>query len=243
MTIKTRKAHLTFTFDQNRSERAQQADVLVPVLADPIRRAKLLPRLDVGDADPITEDEAKAATVMHFVWVLRDSFTAARDATRSSRSWQQLVERWASILYLPGWASDINWWRHPSGEYEGDPSFVVHPCNNKIGWTRPGIKQRIDAFGINLPLDDVLPRLEAARQVMNTESDCFVQTTARLIIIECKDKTGFSNEQRARQQRLGKCLARLLPRPNPTVFVDVARGGSQPTNLWTWDELAKLLRE
>lgn len=237
--MKVNQIGSSFDFGHNRSERALQAEALVPKLANPAVRALLLPRLDPGGGRPVEVAEAKAATSMHFVWVLRDAFTWERDQSREPRTWTALVERWAMVLDLPEWARCIDWWRHPAGAHRGDRDFVVHPCHRTIGWTKPGITSRMDAFGLHDPDEAALDVLIEARQVMNTESDCFMQTPDRLIIIECKDKTGFSTEQRARQQRLGACLARLLPRPNPPVFVDVAHR-STGINAWTWAELEAL---
>ena len=230
----------TFGFDQNRSERALQAHLLAPTLASTRCRVALLTGLDTNGDPVITEAEASSATAMHFVWVLRDAFTSDRDATSKSRDWEEFVQRWCAILDLPRWAHDLRWWRHPNGSYKGDDDFVVHPCHRTIGWTRPGIHKRVEQLGLGQPTEADLAVLEQARKVLNTESDCFVQTPQRLIIVECKDKTGFSTEQRERQQQLGDALVRLLARPMGVLHVEVAPTGKTP-NRWTWPQLEALL--
>jgi len=244
--MKVKQIGSRFDFAHNRSERALQAELLVPALADPAHRARLLTGLDVGNADPITPDEAQAATAMHFVWVLRDAFSWEQKQAKTTLAWHPLVERWATILGLPAWGRTPEWWRHPEGSYKGDPDFAVHPCQPGVGWTtsdkpgKGGIARRVAAFDLAPAPDRAVDVLVAARKVMNTESDCFVQTPSRLIIIECKDKTGFSTEQRSRQQRLGACLTRLLPRPNPPIFVDVARTSKGIQSVWKWADLEAL---
>ena len=66
----------------------------------------------------------------------------------------------------------------------------------------------------------------------------------RLIVVECKDKTGFSSEQRERQGRLFGCLERLLPRPEPLAYVEVASAHARsPAALaLTWDQIAGAMR-
>ncbi|MCY3020146.1 MAG: hypothetical protein NTW87_14105 [Planctomycetota bacterium] len=233
-----------FEFEQNRSERALQTALLAPALADQTTRARLLTGLQITDGSPITGEESGAATVMHFVWVLRDSFHAEREACVKTRHWSVLRERWVHILtpaltdcsaatghepYVR-WATEAGWWRHPAGEYNGDEEYIVHPCHRTIGWTRDGIGRRIRKFGLQ---DDGsrTSALVAARKVMNTECDCFIQTPQRLIVIECTDKTEFSHEQRSRQQRLFGCLQRLLPRREPPIYVELSKRRPEAGNV------------
>jgi hypothetical protein len=77
---------------------------------------------------------------------------------------------------------------------------------------------------------------------MNTECDCFIQTSKRLIVVECKDKTDFLDEQRARQQQLFECLQRLLPRAEPLLYVELSSAATSPKNwaAWTWAQVADL---
>lgn len=230
----------TFSLEQNRSERALQTHLLAPALASKRCRVALLTGLKSGNAPPIDATEAIRATSMHFVWVLRDAFTAERDAAAQDQHWQKLVTRWTWILGLPKWAKDLQWWRHPAGSYKGAKDYVVHPCQRSLGWTKKGLRKRVSALGLQDLDEKALEALHLARRVLNTESDCFVQTPQRLIVIECKDKTAFSSEQRERQQRLGKALTRLLPRPQPVLHVEVVRGPATPGR-WTWGALQELL--
>lgn len=69
----------SFTFKENRSERALQAHLLVPALAHVAARHDLLSRLPTSPNSPIDLEESKAASVMHFVWVLRDMFSSERE--------------------------------------------------------------------------------------------------------------------------------------------------------------------
>jgi hypothetical protein len=202
-----------FTFEQNRSERALQVELLVPVLRKAESRVTLLTTIKGVD-----EVEAQAATAMHFVWVLRDQFTHERDEAAKSKAWSSLVTRWVQILGLPEWAQDHRWWRHPDG-YKGDPGYIVHPNQNTLGWTQKALRLRGTGWSVP-PMDEVIKALVRARRVMNTECDAFVQTPRRLVLIECKDETGFTTEQQSRQQALAKALSRLLPRPEPPVFVE-----------------------
>jgi hypothetical protein len=222
-----------FNFDTSRSERALQTEILAPALRDREARWALLRALP-----GMTRAECDEARVMHFVWVLRDAFHREREHARADRAWEFVVARWASILGLPPWATNIDYWRHPEG-YRGDPNYLVHPTQKRLGWTREGLDRRYSAFAFAVPRDEVEPVLVEAREVMNTECDCFIQTPRRLIVLECKDKTGFNTEQRRRQRRLFGCLERLLERPERLAYVELAarhgaRGGAEYT--LTWDD-------
>jgi len=237
-----------FTFgDANRSERAKQVDLLVPALGWAEVRERLLRLVPTGDEPGIDAEESAQARVWHFVWVLRDSFTADRDAC-SRKDWDRLRQRWCAILALPEWADEPGWWRHPEGSYrksgepEPDPGFMVHPCHRTIGWTEKGLKARAEKFDLTIDktISDTLIR---ARQVMNTECDCFIQTPKRLIVVECKDKSAFESQQAKRQIELCACLQRLLPRPLELQYIELA--GNETSHrvrqVWNWEDLAKWL--
>jgi hypothetical protein len=143
---------------------------------------------------------------------------------------------------LPQWARDLEWWRHPSG-YRGDPDFVVHPTHKDLGWTRRGLADRAQHLRLSRPIPEVAPVLTSKRRILNTECDCLIQTPMRLIVVECKDKTGFSSEQRERQGHLFGCLERLLPRPQPVAYVEVASAHARsPAALTlTWEQIAGVM--
>lgn len=211
-------------FDEtaNRSERALQTRLLVPALDDRAARFELLSSLATGGADAISRVESDAADVWHFVWVLRDLFSADRSAAAQPLGWTGLRSRWRNVLGLPEWAEEHGWWRHPCGIYRSDPDFVVHPCHRLIGWTEAAIRTRAARMELDHDEDDAVTVLVRARQAMNTECDCFVQTPERLIVIECKDKTDFVANQTSRQHAMIKCLERALPLPRPPVYVEVS---------------------
>ena len=231
---------MEFNFKINRSERAKQADLLVPALNDINTRWELIKTIRPETGNPITKYESDSSEVMHFVWVLRDTFYFERDNACKTKAWDQLRIRWCDILGLPNWAQDSAWWRHPEGSFKGDAEFVVHPCSRDVGWTENSIKRRVDKFLINDKPDKYMDILVNARKIMNTECDCFIQTPCRLIIIECKDKTEFINEQKVRQKKLFRCLQRLLkPREQP-IYVEISNKLPEtPLNQWSWDMLPK----
>lgn len=233
--------HDYFTFEQNRSERALQVAYLVPAMANNLMRRDLLSKIRVGEAARITFDEAAQAVVMHFVWVLRDLFSAEREGAEQTGDWAALLEKWCRILGLPEWARDSKWWRHPSGSHKGDPDYVVHPCSRDIGWTEQAILERAKRFALETEGKIRIQTLVSARKIMNTECDCFIQTPGRLIVIECKDKTGFLSEQEDRQSQLFRCLERALPRSNSLVFVEISSQPieSRPNQPWSWDMLER----
>jgi len=220
-----------FDFKKNRSERAKQAELLVPVLKNKDTRFDFLSKID-----GISKAESDKARVMHFVWVLRDTFTHERD--NGNIDPECLVQKWCRRLELPDWCKNLDWWRHPKGNYKGDKEFVVHPCNNKIGWTETGIQERVKNFKLTPPSKDYMDKLIDARKVMNTECDCFIQTPERLIAIECKDKTSLGREQKERQAKLFKYIENLLPRTNKLVYILVCDKKDHP---WSWDKLKSIL--
>jgi hypothetical protein len=233
-----------FTFNHNRSERAKQTELLAPVLRSLDGRDKLL-----SGIENITREELEKVNVMHFVWVLRDTFTFERDIAELKCNWSQLVSRWSGILKLPSWANDLDYWRHPTG-YSGinsagekDPDYVVHPVQKRLGWTKQGLKFRYNILKPNMPEDKVSPILQNARRIMNTECDCFIQTTKRLIVIECKDKTGFKEEQRKRQRMLFDCLERLIERPRKLCYIELGGAGCDAgdNHFITWDKVESCL--
>jgi hypothetical protein len=229
-----------FTDAHNRSERAKQVMLLAPALADSGSRFRLLASIHTADAPPISREESDSSRIMHFVWVLRDTFTFERDEAARVRGWAPFRERWANLMALPTWANEAPWWRHPSGSYRGDEEYAVHPCHRDIGWTSRAIRTRIRNFGLGAIQEEMIAILSYARQVMNTECDCLIQTPHRLVIIECKDKTGFSTEQRDRQLALSSALARLLQRIHPTIHIDLSTdlSDSDLANKWSWQDVA-----
>ncbi len=183
---------------------------------------------------------------MHFVWVLRDAFSSERDAIGAApiaagRDWAGLMRRWVEVLKLPNWTKDPSYWIHPEG-FRGDSNYVVHPVNKALGWTPNGLECRYRRLRPPSLISEVTPVLDEARMVLNTECDCFIQTEQRLIVIECKDKTGFTSEQRKRQRSLVGCLQRLLPRDQPVRHVEIANAMSRkPIDLaMTWDTVREV---
>jgi len=81
--------------------------------------------------------------------------------------------------------------------------------------------------------------LITARKLMNTECDCLIQTDNRLIVVECKDKTTFLQEQHDRQHGLFESMELLLRRPKPLVYVEISSepAGTRPNQWWSWAEL------
>jgi hypothetical protein len=225
---------MIFSFEQNRSERAVQTAYLAPALANVMTRRRLLSLIRLKDGTSITPEESDKAVVMHFVWVLRDMFSAERESTERSRDWATLRERWRLILGLQEWARDSKWWRHPSGSYKEDSEYAVHPCSRSIGWTEQVLVKR---FGLEAENKTRIQTLVLKRELMNTECDCFIQTPERLIVVECKDRTSFLSEQEGRQRDLFPCIERALPRSNSLEYVEIASKpiGSRPRQYWSWD--------
>jgi hypothetical protein len=61
--------------EENRSERALQARILVPALNDPEIRYHLISRINLPEnSSEITRAESDSAIIWHFVWVLSPSF-------------------------------------------------------------------------------------------------------------------------------------------------------------------------
>lgn len=230
----------TFCFGKNRSERALQVELLVPVLFNKTTRWEVLSKI----VDDMSREESDAACVMHFVWVLRDSFYYAREKAKKDKSWKKLITEWVKILDLPEWALDVDWWRHPDGEYKGDKNYVVHPCANRNGWTEKSIEKRVRELPIYPVPSNYMTVLIRARQVMNTECDCFIQTPERLIVIECKDKTSFRTEQIKRQKELLPCLKRLFDLKKEVEYVEVSREDrSAKTENWLpWDMISEFVK-
>lgn len=231
-----------FTLNENRSERALQAAILVPALQDQNKRFLLLNKIETNRGEQISKKESDEAQVMHFVWVLRDSFYAFREASRRNKNWKQLRSKWCEILSLPEGLLQPEWWQHPDGSFEGDPEFIVHPCNREIGWTDAAIRARIKRYGLKVHANFDVNIMINARKVMNTECDCLIQTSNRLIVIECKDKTEFREEQQSRQQKLFLSLSKLLPRPLPLEYVEIAAipEKSRERQFWSWESIKSL---
>lgn len=219
-----------FSFQQNRSERAKQVQLLVPALANPKTRQILLQR------HKIDKPESDQAEVFHFVWILRDHFTYERDlkVKESPTGWPEFFQKWTGILALPpGVANEHPWWMDHQGK-DQQPR-IIHPCSQKLGWTDTGLEGKGDT--------KVHPLLQDARKVMNTECDCFIQTPQRLIVIECKDKTGFTSEQLRRQKLLRQALHRLFDRPTAPLALFIAnRVPDEKYPGWSWSEIQNVLK-
>ncbi len=145
-------------------------------------------------------------------------------------------------MNLPDWADEPGWWRHPSGDYKGDKDYIVHPCQTGIGWTRKGILARKEMFDLRDESGKAVDILVAARKVLNTECDCYIQTPRRILAIECKDKTGFSEEQRNRQESLRLAINTLFKPELGIEYIELSgKIAEDPEQLsWTWDDLPKL---
>lgn len=216
-----------FTAIENRSERSKQTDLLAPVLRNPDTRFSLLKNYVQN------RSESDDAIIFHYVWVLRDQFYSDRNDCKDGRiSEKELIDRWVEILNLnPEWASKHNVWKSKIGKSK--KLGIVHPCQKSIGWTKPHLKSK----NFN---NDEIEQLENARMVMNTECDCFIQTPARLIIVECKDKTDPKKEQRSRHSKLINAIQRLLKRDNDPIYIELTNEKSN--NGWTWHEIAALAK-
>jgi hypothetical protein len=104
------------------------------------------------------------------------------------------------------------------------------------------LRDREQRFGLSLSQDQIDVLCEA-RRVLNTECDCIIQTSQRIIVVECKDKTEFDAEQTQRQRsRLIPALRRLLRRPEPAVYLELSakQAGSDTNNPWSWSLLTDL---
>ena len=211
-----------FTFKQNRSERAKQAEILVPALRDKKIRFKLLSKFDLD------KTESDNAQVFHFVWILRDAFYSERKEIMKTGDWNLFIARWVKILNLENWAHDQKWWADHIGK---DKKYnIVHPCHRKIGWTEINLSKKTN----NLECKQSLIQ---KRKIMNTECDCFIQTSNRLVIIECKDKTGFLKEQQERHDSLIKALSILLPRKKDPIYLEISNELRKDSKGWTWNEI------
>jgi len=229
-----------FTWEQNRSERARQVQTLVPILNDLNHRYALLNALQTRNA--MGREESDKARVMHFVWPLRDAFTFERDKAEETNTWTALRENWIRILGLKC-AMHPDWWRHPEGHYKRNRDYIVHPCHRSIGWTADALADRVTEFGLQDVSKERRAELINARQVMNTECDCLIQTLQRFIVIECKDKTPFSTKQRDRQREMFECLLRLLPRhSSELIYVELSAkpSVSNSGSFWSWQQLEAL---
>jgi len=176
------------------------------------------------------------------VWILRDHFYFERETAKKGISWDEFRHKWRKILDLPEWADEPGWWRHPSGDYGGDKEYIVHPCQTGIGWTKQGILARIERFDLRGESGKEVDVLIDARKVLNTECDCYIQTPRRILAVECKDKTGFSEEQRKRQERLREAINRLFKPELGVEYVELSgkKSGDPEQLSWTWDDLSKL---
>ena len=237
-----------FTFEVNKSERAKQVKLLVPALKNPKIREQLFSNIILENH--ISSNEIIKSSVMHFVWVLRDTFTYERDKIYKNTNEQDriinaknFIDRWGKILNLSMNELNINLWKNPKGEYKGIKDFIVNPCQ-KIGWIEKTIRERIINFKLSFGDQEeyLINELIKNRRIMNTECDCLLQTPNNLIIIECKDNTNFNSEQKKRQSDLIECLQRLFNKK--VLYIEVCNEGqhTKNANYITWDYIKKLLK-
>jgi hypothetical protein len=66
-----------------------QAELLVPALVDKNNKYNLLSRVRVGESR-ISKEESDQAMIMHFVWVLRDTFYFERENAEKTKKWADI---------------------------------------------------------------------------------------------------------------------------------------------------------
>jgi len=218
-----------FGFEVNRAERAQQVRWLVPLLTDPEGRVWFLVRLDC----PCTADEARAAEPFHFVFPLRDLFTADYYACRGNPEREaQFIAFYNEQLSLfpdlgPNFGADTVWRTHPGGP-------IRHPAApGRAGWHREFLAQY-------LPPEDV-DRLMGIRQLLNTEADAMLLLPRHVVTIECKYLSSLRREQYSRQMEMGRMLSKRLGKDFFFGLVveslrDLKRARIQEPYV-TWDEI------
>jgi hypothetical protein len=211
---------LFFGKTHNRSERAKQVEVLVPALNNKKIRYELLKRFGI---DKLESDEAR---IFHFVWVLRDMYTFEREELKNETDWDSFINRWREILCLGEWALNKKLWIAEMGKNK--VQGILHPCQKTYGWTEKNLKEKL------IPQNQI-QKLVEKRKVINTECDCFIQTTKRLIVIECKDSTSIKKEQKDRQKELILSLEKLFRRKLGVIYLELTN--KRGTGDWTWEEI------
>jgi len=185
-----------FNFDVNRAERAQQVQLLVPLLADPEGRLWILERLGC----PCTVDEARAAEPFHFVFPLRDLFSADYDACRGDPELEiEFIVFYNNLFGMPReFGADTVWRIQPGGP-------IRHPAApGRKGWHREFLVQY-------LPPEDT-DRLMGIRQLLDTEADALLRLRRHIVTIECKYRSSLLREQYERQMSMGRLLGKRLGR-------------------------------
>jgi hypothetical protein len=184
-----------FGFDVNRSERAQQARWLVPLLAQPEGRVWFLDRLGCL----CTSDEARAANAFHFVFPLRDIFTADYYRCRGNLGLEtEFIAHYNPLFSMPADFGIEDVWRTaPGGQ-------IRHPgAGGKGGWYEDFLRERV-------PDLDLYQRARNLRRMLGTEADALLLTARHVILVECKYKGSLDTEQYERHIMMGETLARRL---------------------------------
>jgi hypothetical protein len=185
-----------FSFDVNRAERAQQVRFLVPLLADPEGRVWFLERLGC----PCTADEARTAKPFHFVFPLRDLFTADYHACRSDSGREaEFIVYYNELFGLSAdLGADTVWRTHHGGP-------IRHPAApGRQGWHRASLAEHVSSAEVE--------RLLNIRQWLDTEADAMLLLPRHIVTIDCKYRSSLLREQYERQRRMGELLGKRLRR-------------------------------
>jgi hypothetical protein len=183
-----------FSWEVNRAERARQVRWLVPLLADPEGRVWFLERLDC----PCTADEARAARPFHFVFPLRDLFTADFEDCRGDTEKEvQLIAYYNDLFDLPtDFGVNTAWRTHPGGP-------IRHPAApGRKGWHRAFLVEHVSSADVE--------RLLTIRQWLDTEADAMLLLSRHVVTIECKYQSSLRREQYDRQMGMGRLLSERL---------------------------------
>ena len=183
-----------FGFEVNRAERAQQVRLLVPLLADPERRVWFLDRIGC----PCTPEEAGTAEPFHFVFSLRDLFTADYRACRGDAEREaQFIVYYNMLFGLPAeFGASTIWRTHPGGP-------IRHPAApGRGGWHRAFLAQHLSPEDVD--------RLVGIRQLLDTEADAMLLLRRHVVTLECKYLSTLRTEQYERQMGMGDLLGRRL---------------------------------
>jgi hypothetical protein len=219
----------TFSWKINRAERAQQVRFLVPLLADPEGRVWFLERLDC----PCTADEVRAARPFHFIFPLRDLFTADYYACRGDAEREaEFIAHYNQLFGLSNdFGADTVWRTRP-----GDP--IRHPAApGRKGWHRAFLAEHVSPAEVK--------RLLAIRQWLNTEADAMLLLPRHVMTIECKYQSSLRREQYNRQMEMGRLLSKRLGKDFFFGLVvesprDLKRARIQEPHV-TWDEIEERL--
>jgi len=186
----------TFSWEINRAERAQQVRFLVPLLADPEGRVWFLERLGC----PCTADEARAARPFHFIFPLRDLFTADYYACRGDADQEaEFIAHYNQLFGLSNnFGADTVWRTRPGGP-------IRHPAApGRKGWHRAFVAEHVSPAEVE--------RLLTIRQRLNTEADAMLLLPRHVMTIECKYQSSLRREQYNRQMEMGRLLSKRLDR-------------------------------